>query len=103
MAKKKTEVSFSLFNSIGGIITTIISVSTCFFGIGWAIGSWRTEIKYENLIRDLEYDKLRLEVEFHSKLQEEKEKWAEEQSQKLTMQEVSLFIKNFNEYQNGKK
>ena len=38
-----------------------------------------------------------------SKLQEEKEKWAEEQSQKLTMQEVSLFIKNFNEYQNGKK
>ena len=37
--RKKTEVSFSLFNSIGGIITTIISVSTCFFGIGWAIGS----------------------------------------------------------------
>lgn len=103
MAKKKTEVSFLLFNSIGGIITTIISVSTCLFGIGWAIGSWRTEIKYENLIRDLKYDKLRLEVEFHSKLQEEKEKWAEEQSQKLTMQEVSLFIKNFNEYQNGKK
>lgn len=53
MAKKKTEVSFSLFNSIGGIITTIISVTTCFFGIGWAIGSWRTEIKYENLIREL--------------------------------------------------
>lgn len=103
MAKKKTEDSLSFFNSIGSIIATIITVSTFLFGIGWTIGSWRTEIKYENLIRDLEYDKLRLEVEFHSKLQEEKEKWAEEQSQKLTLQDISLFIKNFNEYQNGKK
>ena len=103
MEKKKNEDSFSLFNSVGGIITTIITVGSCLFGIGWAIGSWRTEIKYENIIRDLKYETLRLEVEFHSKLQEEKEKWIEEQNHKLTMEEVSLFIKNFNEYQKGEK
>ena len=39
MEKKKTEDSFSLFNSVGGIITTIITVGSCLFGIGWAIGS----------------------------------------------------------------
>lgn len=107
MAKKvieeKTEHSFSLFNSIGGIIGTIITVGTLTFGIGWKIGSWRTENEYENKIRDLQYEKLRLEVEFQNKLQEEKNKWVNEQEQKVTLQEISLFIKNFNDYQKEKK
>ena len=87
MAKKvieeKKEHSFSLFNSIGGIIGTIITVGTLTFGIGWKIGSWRTENEYENKIRDLQYEKLRLEVEFQNKLQEEKSKWVNEQEQKV--------------------
>lgn len=107
MAKKvieeKKEHSFSLFNSIGGIIGTIITVGTLTFGIGWKIGSWRTENEYENKIRDLQYEKLRLEVEFQNKLQEEKSKWVNEQEQKVTLQEISLFIKNFNDYQKEKK
>jgi len=46
---------------------------------------------------------LRLEVEFQNKLQEEKNKWVNEQEQKVTLQEISLFIKNFNDYQKEKK
>uniref|UniRef100_UPI002729EF3F hypothetical protein n=1 Tax=uncultured Bacteroides sp. TaxID=162156 RepID=UPI002729EF3F len=107
MAKKvieeTNEHSFSLFNSIGGIIGTIITVGTSIFGIGWKIGSWRTENEYENKIRDLQYEKLRLEVEFQNKLHEEKSKWENEQEQKVTLQEISLFIKKFNDYQKEKK
>ena len=54
MAKKSEnnlEHSFSLFNSIGGIIGSIITIGTLTFGVGWAIGSWRTSNEYENKIR----------------------------------------------------
>lgn len=51
----------------------------------------------------MQYEKLRLEVEFQNKLQEEKSKWVNEQEQKVTLQEISLFIKNFNDYQKEKK
>lgn len=101
--EETNEHSFSLFNSIGGIIGTIITVGTLTFGIGWKIGSWRTENEYENKIRDLQYEKLRLEVEFQNKLHEEKSKWVNEQEQKVTLQEISLFIKKFNDYQKEKK
>lgn len=106
MAKKvenNVEHSFSLFNSIGGIIGTIITIGTLTFGIGWAIGSWRTSNDYENKIRDLKFEKLQMELEFQKKLQEEKEKWLNEQNQKISLQEVSLFIQNLNDYQKNRK
>ncbi len=106
MAKKvesNVEHSFSLFNSIGGIIGTIITVGTLTFGIGWTIGSWHTSNEYENKIHDLKFEKLQMDLEFQKKLQEEKEKWSNEQRQKISLQEVSLFIQNLNDYQKSRK
>lgn len=106
MAKKaedNIEHSFSLFNSIGSIIGTIITIGALTFGIGWAIGSWRTSNEYENKIHDLKFEKLQMELEFQKKLQEEKEKWSNDQNQKISLQEVSLFIQNLNDYQKNRK
>lgn len=44
-----------------------------------------------------------MELEFQKKLQEEKEKWSNEQNQKISLQEVSLFIQNLNDYQKNRK
>ena len=106
MAKKSEnnlEHSFSLFNSIGGIIGSIITIGTLTFGVGWAIGSWRTSNEYENKIHDLKFEKLQVELEFQKKLQGEKEKWSNEQNQKISLQEVSSFIQNLNDYQKNRK
>ena len=106
MAKKivnNVEHPFSLFNSIGGIIGTIITIVTLAFSVGWAFGSWRTSNEYEKKIHDLKFEKLQMELEFQKKLQEEKEKWSNEQNQKISLQEVSLFIQNLNDYQKSRK
>ena len=106
MAKKSVEdnkeSSFSFFNSITGAIATLITVGTTTFFIGWAIGSWRAETEYENTIRDYKFEKLQLELEYQKRLQEEKDKWENDQEQRITLQEISLFVKNFNEYKKGK-
>ena len=54
-------------------------------------------------IHDLKFEKLQMELEFQKKLQEEKEKWSNEQNQKISLQEVSLFIQNLNDYQKNRK
>lgn len=106
MAKKSVEVnkksSFSFFNNIGGVIGVLISVGTTTFCIGWAIGSWRTETEYENTIRDHKFEKLQLELEYQKKLQEEKDVWEKNQEQRITLQEISLFLKKINEYKKEK-
>ena len=51
----------------------------------------------------MKFEKLQMELEFQKKLQEEKEKWSNEQNQKISLQEVSLFIQNLNDYQKNRK
>lgn len=103
MAKKNVvdNPNLSLFNSVGGTIATLITIGSVTFGIGWAIGRWRAEAEYDNIIRDYKFEKLQLELEFQKKLQEEKDKWENTQEQKITLQELNLFFKNFNEYKKG--
>ncbi|TWP28820.1 hypothetical protein ETU08_08220 [Apibacter muscae] len=83
---------FNFLNTVKGFITAISIIITFFIGIysfGYKMGKSENDKIYKDSIKNMN-------INFKFILINEKEKWKSENEDRLTIEEMKLFFKNYN-------